>query len=181
MGKRSSFGRRPMDAYQTPHKGVLPLLPYLRAAGVTSFDEPCAGRGDLIDHLRCYQFRCLYSGDIQAGADALDVPAFRADCVITNPPWTRALLHPLIRHFMQAAPYAWLLFDSDWAHTKQAAELIRHCTDIVTVGRLRWIPNSKHYAKDNAAWYRFDVNHTAGPLFHGRPWEPSLLDLMEAA
>jgi hypothetical protein len=32
MGKRSSFERRPQDAYDTPAAAVEPLLPYLSGA-----------------------------------------------------------------------------------------------------------------------------------------------------
>jgi hypothetical protein len=42
------------------------------------------------------------------------------------------------------------------------------CSDIVAIGRVKWTEGSKHTGKDNYAWYRFDVNHTAGPVFHWR-------------
>lgn len=168
MGKRSDFPRRPMDAYATPMNAVLPVLPFLRRDGILTFDEPCDGNGDLKDHLRCHGLDCLYSGDIQKGFDALDVPKFRADAVITNPPWTRQLMHPLIWHFMRTSWQVWLLFDADWCHTKQATPLLRHCTDIVSAGRQKWIANSKHSAKDNASWHRFQLDHVRGPQFHSR-------------
>lgn len=181
MGKRSSFRRRVMDDYATPHKGVLPLLPFLKMEHITRFAEPCCGEGDLVRHLTFYELECVHKGDIRYGDDALSHESFPgADAIITNPPWTRALMHPLIAHFMQIAP-TWLLFDADWAHTKQAARLIRHATHIVSVGRLKWMPDSKHQGKDNAAWYRFEASHTEGPRFFGKPWEPSLLDVMEDA
>ena len=34
MGKRSSFERREADFYPTPKAAVLPLIPYLRVAGI---------------------------------------------------------------------------------------------------------------------------------------------------
>ena len=40
MGKRSNFEQRPADFYPTPFKAVLPLIPYLRAAGIRTFAEP---------------------------------------------------------------------------------------------------------------------------------------------
>lgn len=175
MGKRSDFPRRKHDAYQTPHKAVPPVVPFLRADGIVTFDEPCDGLGDLVDHLSCYGFTCLYRGDIQRGSDALDVKAFKGDAVITNPPWTRRLLHPLLWHFMAAAPVTWLLFDSDWAHTAQAAPFLPHCSHIVSAGRQRWIPGSKHSAKDNAAWYRFQASHSEGPRF----FQPGMVPIFE--
>lgn len=168
MGKRSNFKRRPMDAYATPMKAVLPVLPFLRRDGILTFDEPCFGNGDLADCLRSHGYDCLYSGDIKNGQDALEVTKFRADAVITNPPWTRQLMHPLIWHFMRTSNLVWLLFDSDWCHTRQAIPLLMHCTDIVSAGRQKWIPNSKHSAKDNCSWHRFVLDHHTGPKFHSR-------------
>lgn len=168
MGKRSDFQRRAMDSYQTPMPAVLPLLPFLRRDGILTFDEPCDGDGDLVDLLRCHGLECLYRGDIQRGQDALKVPRFKADAVITNPPWSRHLMHPLIWHFMRTSWQTWLLFDADWMHTAQAAPLLRHCTDVVSAGRQRWIPGTKHSAKDNCAWHRFFLDHHSGPKFHSR-------------
>ena len=56
MGKRSRLERRPADFYPTPKAAVLPLIPFLRASGVRSFAEPCAGDGDLIRHLEEFGF-----------------------------------------------------------------------------------------------------------------------------
>jgi hypothetical protein len=39
------------------------------------------------------------------------------------------------------------------------------CTDIVTIGRVRWIEGSKHTGKDNFGWFRFDGEHRSGPVF----------------
>ena len=69
---------------------------------------------------------------------------------------------------MSAAPFAWLLFDADWAHTRQSATLIRHCSDVLPIGRVKSIADSKFTGKDNAAWYRLAAAHRSGPLFHGR-------------
>ena len=38
----------------------------------------------------------------------------------------------------------------------------------MAIGRVKWIEGSKHTGKDNRAWYRFDVRHKAGPVFHWR-------------
>ena len=38
----------------------------------------------------------------------------------------------------------------------------------MTIGRVKWIEGSKHTGKDNYAWYRFDITHKSGPVFHGR-------------
>jgi len=171
MGKRSSFPRRKNDAYDTPLKAVSPVIAHLRAEGIRRFAEPCCGDGFLVKHLQTFGLACAYQNDIKLGADALDLrPAqfdrLGADAIVTNPPWTREIMHPLIDLFQRLAP-TWLLFDADWAHTKQAADYLDHCSKIVSVGRVKWMPDSKHYGKDNAAWYRFDIRHTGGPQFIG--------------
>ena len=180
MGKRSDFKRRPMDDYETPPSAVQPLIPHL--TGIRKFAEPCAGRGHLIRHLEAAGLECVFACElstrmvpltetiIESGIDALACgrECFAdADAIISNPPWSRWLLHPLIWHFATIMP-TWLLFDADWVHTKQSAALIRHCSHIVSVGRVKWIAKSRHTGKDNAAWHRFDRLHTAGPIFIGR-------------
>jgi hypothetical protein len=164
MGKRCArFERRPRDFYRTPEEAVAPLIPHLRAARVRTFAEPCAGDGALVQHLELHGLRCVYAGDISTGQDALARERFGAP-VITNPPWSRDVLHALISHFMRAAPFTWLLFDSDWAHTRQATALIQQCAIILPIGRVKWIPGTEHAGLDNAAWYRFDAEHAGGPI-----------------
>lgn len=143
-----------------------PLLPFLR--GVRTFAEPCCGDGALVRHLESFGLRCVYAGDITAGQDALALDHYgAADAIITNPPYTRELMHRLIAHFQRIAP-TWLLIDYDWSATKQAAEYLAHCSDIVVLARLKWFDGSKHTGKDNHAWYRFDARHSSGPAFHWR-------------
>lgn len=168
MGKRSDFDRRKNDAYHTPAAPVLPLIPHLR--GVKTFAEPCAGEGHLVGHLQRFGLVCAYEGDIEAGYDALeyrfeDEATF--DAIITNPPWTREILHPMITRFQSIAP-TWLLFDADWIHTRQAVPFIDQCSHIVSVGRVKWIEDSKFTGKDNAAWHRFHAQHVGGPRFFAR-------------
>jgi hypothetical protein len=166
MGKRSNFERREADFYPTPPAAVAPLITHLR--GIKTFAEPCAGDGDLVGHLESFSLRCVYSGDIRNGQDALERDDYGgADCIITNPPWSRDVLHRLITHFQNIAP-TWLLLDADWKQTRQAAPYLPHCSDIVAIGRVKWIEGSKHTGKDNACWYKFDSRHTAGPVFHWR-------------
>ena len=103
MGKRSSFERREGDFYPTPRAAVLPLVPYLR--GIRSFTEPCCGDGALVRHLESSDLRCVYAGDIRNGQDALAHNHYgAADAIITNPPYTRELMHRLIAHFQCIAP-----------------------------------------------------------------------------
>lgn len=159
MGKRSNFPRRKNDLYSTwDPRAVAALLPHLGPN--TRFYEPCAGDGVLADQLVEKGHICLGMSDIEPSSpfvhpmDALAITGTSADFFITNPPWTRSLLHQLIVHLPAIAP-TWLLFDADWAHSKQAIPFMPKCRRIVSVGRLRWIKGSAHDAKDNCAWYLF--------------------------
>jgi hypothetical protein len=170
MGKRSNFERLPRDFYPTPYPAVPPLIPHLR--GIRTFAEPCCGDGALVHHLESFGLRCVYAGDISTGQDALALNTYSdADSIITNPPYQRRLMHALIEHFVRVLP-TWLLLETDWASTKQAVPFMPSCTDIVSVGRLRWIEGTTMSSKENFAWYRFDARHLAGPIFHARDTAP---------
>jgi hypothetical protein len=104
MGKRSNFERREADFYPTPRAAVVPLIPHLR--GIHTFAEPCAGDGDLVRHLESFGLSCVWQSDLRSGQDALGLAHYGpADAIITSP--------------------TWLLLESDWAQTKQAAPFIR--------------------------------------------------------
>lgn len=161
MGKRSNFERIPRDFYPTPESAVLPLLPHL--APGTRFCEPCAGDGRLIDHLTAAGHHCAGAWDIEPRRDDIDkIDASQRligniDCFITNPPWSRPVLHELISHLAWQHP-TWLLFDADWMHTKQSAPFMPLLRAVVSVGRVKWIEDSPFTGKDNCCWY----------LFHGK-------------
>ena len=117
-------------------------------------------------HLEANGLRCVYVGDIRTGQDALALDQYGgAQVVITNPPYTRPLMHALIWHFARILP-TWLLLETDWASTKQAAPFMPSCSDMVSVGRLCWIEGTTMSGKQNFAWYRFDARHSAGPILH---------------
>jgi hypothetical protein len=174
MGKRSDFKRVERDFYPTPMAAVVPLIPHLPAGA--SYVEPCAGDGTLVRHLERFEMECLIACDVEpkdgfiSQFDALEfqVPVgIGCDYIITNPPWDRKILHPMIEHFSAMRP-TWLLFDADWVHTKQAAHFMPYLRKIVSVGRVKWIPDSKMTGKDNCAWYLFDQSSTGPVQFHGR-------------
>jgi hypothetical protein len=177
MGKRSCFERIPRDFYPTPAAAVRPLLPHLRAPA--TFIEPCAGDGTLIRHLENGgRIICVGAYDIapQRGSshhlivtkDARDYAyPGRADYFITNPPWDRHLLHPIIENLSRQLP-TWLLFDADWMHTRQSAPFMPFLRKIVSVGRVKWIADSPFTGKDNCCWYLFDQTSEAPALFIGR-------------
>lgn len=171
MGKRSSFERVDRDFYPTPYPAVLPLLPHLEAG--TRFCEPCAGDGALIDHLEAEGHKCAAAWDIEPKRediwrhDALTRLIGNIDCFITNPPWSRGVLHPMIVHFAMQHP-TWLLFDADWIHTRQSAPFMPLLRKIVSVGRVKWIPDSPFTGKDNCCWYLFDASEQSAVEFVGR-------------
>ena len=176
MGKRSDFERKPRDYYQTPIEAVEPLLPHLPEG--FKFAEPCAGNGALIEHLE-NKGTCVWASDIEPQAKGIHTSPYdklgfeeliESDYIITNPPWDRKILHPMIAFFTLRKD-TWLLFDSDWMHTKQSRIYMPFCRKIVSVGRIKWFGDMT--GKDNCAWYLFslkrDGGHHAGPTeFIGR-------------
>lgn len=169
MGKRSDFARIARDFYPTPPEAVAPLIPHL--PDVFSYTEPCAGDGALVDALPFG--RCDWAGDIDPRRedieqqDALETCDYTADYIITNPPWSRHILHPMIEHFSDMRP-TWLLFDADWVHTKQAVPYLPRLRKIVSVGRVKWIKDSPHTGKDNCAWHLFTAPSDEPAQFYGR-------------
>lgn len=172
MGKRSNFERVPRDFYPTPYEAVVPLVQHL--VGIESFAEPCAGDGSLIRHLNGFGYSCGDAFDITPQdarvriADAtIEQIRQHADCIITNPPWSRDVLHPIIENLSRQLP-TWLLFDADWMHTRQSAPFMPYLRKIVSVGRVKWIPDSKMTGKDNCCWYLFDQTSDTPAQFIGR-------------
>ena len=178
MGKRSDFERLKGDFYVTPFEAVKPLAPHL--SGMLHYTEPCAGDGSLIGHIWNWAgLECKYACDIDPrpkmhdwprgieARDAMTITNCLGQAFITNPPWTREILHPLITHLSNLAP-TWMIFDADWMHTVQARPHLERCMKIVSVGRVKWIAGSANTGKDNAAWYLFSAAHQGGPRFVGR-------------
>ena len=171
MGKRSDFERKPRDFYPTPFAAVEPLIKHLPAQ--FKFSEPCAGDGQLCRHLEYFGGECMWASDIAPQLDGIakndfteigDFHVLQAEYIITNPPWDRSMLHPMIDHFSLLRP-TWLLFDSDWAYTKQSADYMKRCSKIVSVGRIKWFGNMT--GKDNCSWYLFGSEITE-TKFYGR-------------
>lgn len=164
MGKRSNYERLENDAYFTPYEAMIPLLPFLKPN--TKFADFCAGNSCMQRHLEKHGHECTYQSDIDPknkNIEQRDVLFFGGDLpdcetIITNPPWERELLHPMIDIFRKKAP-TWLLFDSDWMFTKQARPYKPFCSLIVTVGRISWMGNGQS-GMDNCCWYLFGNQKT---------------------
>lgn len=177
MGKRSNFERLPRDYYRTiDPRAVQALKPFIEAG--QTFVEPCAGDGILTDQLvEVLKLKCVGEFDLEPDndrviqKDALTLSlndVSDADLLVSNPPWDRKLLHPMIERFATLKP-TWLLFDANWVWTKQSSNYIKsYCTDIVAIGRLKWIPGTTMSGKDDNCWFRFDVNKVGDTKFHGR-------------
>ena len=169
MSKRCvEFPRRPQDEYDTPAAAVTPPLPYLKAR--TRFIDPCVGRGRLIEHLTLAGHICVASYDLPDN-DARTKRYAEAKpgiMMITNPPWRRDVLHPIIRNLSDQAP-TWLLVDADWIHTQQSVPFLPRICSIVSIGRVRWIPDSPYDGKDNAVWVLFGRPQVGGQILFSRP------------
>lgn len=166
MGKRSNgkFRRSKADFYRTQIEAIPALINNF--ARPVKYIEPCMGNGALIDLLDDYNFICTGGFDVEyqcsevkiADATHHKYDMAAGEIFITNPPWTRKLLHPIIENLSDQAP-TWLLFDADWIHTQQAIPYLCRLVKVVSVGRVEWFAHhhdSKGAGVDNCAWYLFD-------------------------
>jgi hypothetical protein len=190
MAKRSDgqFERRDRDYYATPPPPILRLIPHIQ--DIRTFAEPMCGDGAIIRVLEARGWSCPRSWDLEPQGDMIGragtwpVEMLReedfdgCDAVISNPPWpmpvkSRPQGTPdgwpsvgIIAHLMRFRP-TWMLLAADFMHNVYFRELEPHCVKIVSVGRVKWIEGSENTGKDNAAWYLFDADHAAGPVYVG--------------
>lgn len=181
LGKRSEFLRVERDYYRTfdPKAGeaLKSFIP-----DDTRYAEPFAGKGDLIWNLKLANIKasCPLRSDIEPKDvsiekfDAFDIKKQdfvdkNIDMIITNPPWSRPVLHKTIEYFAPMIT-TWLLLDANWLFTKQAKPYIdTWLTDVVTIGRLKWIEGTTMSGKDDCLWYKFSPNkETNFVRFYGR-------------
>lgn len=169
------------DFYPTiDRRAVDALLPHVPPG--TVYAEPCAGDGELIHLLELAGLECDWALELEPQGDfplarwpiakgnALNLTANdlgAASCFITNPPWSRPTLHALIEHLAAIAP-TWLLYDASWMHTQQAMPYRDICTDVVSVGRLKFFRNSRYDPPDDCCWYRFATDGDGRTRFHWR-------------
>jgi hypothetical protein len=179
MAKRGEkFERSPRDLYETVDpRAVAALLPYVDRA--LPFVEPCAGAGALVDGLLAAGLVCWGALDIEPlrdGIAMLDARAVRLNAgeqVITNPPFTRPLMHAIMWHCAAQVP-SWFLVEADWLITQQAGEILRkHGAEVVAVGRLRWFregdPRDKgNDPMDNFVWVKLVPDPYGGIIFWPR-------------
>ena len=177
MGKRSTFKRMARDFYPTPASAVQALLPHLDPD--TSFDEPCAGNGQLVNVLQAEGLWCEGYSDIEPAAagmlaiSAFDLTECQGEMFITNPPWPAKGKKgdptvAMALHLSDIAP-TWFLLSADFAHNIYFSRLADRCVNIVSVGRVKWFEGEGSTpGKDNAAWYLFDRDWPGQTQFWGR-------------
>ena len=167
MGKRSSFARRPMDRTARPMRRCCRCCRFSTAcsSSPSHVRARAAGRASRTARTDLHPCRRSRRGQDALLLDAADVAG--ADAIITNPPWTRELLHPLISHFQQLKP-TWLLFDADWCHT-QAGRAIPPPLQPHRVGRPGEVDSGLAvHRQGQRRLVAFRPRHDEGPRFYGR-------------
>ena len=140
MGKRSDFVRVERDFYPTPYEAIVPLLSHLKEK--TWFHEPCAGDGSLIEHLKKHGHKCHCASDIEPQAEGI----FQQDAL----EWIKPEFEYGDTCFITNPPWN------------------RKILHPLSIGRVKWIKDSKGSGKDNSCWYLFDKNESNEVLFYGR-------------
>lgn len=166
MSKRtetSSAKTNPSDFWPTPPSAVLPLVPHLTLDTLkNAFIEPCAGDGALVDALVAQGLECVLASDIAPRHTSIiqkDAAKMRLVSaiypIVTNPPWARPLLEPILANLVGKAP-VWLLLPLDMAANLWTNPYMRHVNKIVPLGRVSWLGNGKA-GMENSMWARFDI------------------------
>jgi hypothetical protein len=173
MGKRTNFPRRERDDYPTPWPAVVPLLKRLKPG--TKFVEPCCGAGELIAHLERGGHTCAASYDLPIDARTAGYAIDPDAIFITNPPWRpRFEPHKIIANLSDQRPL-WALLYSDWLFTLRATPYLAPLRAVAVVGRVRWVPGTKHSGFENSAWCLFSQpqpDALAAVRFHGHVGAP---------
>ena len=170
------FEKRPRDFYPTPMSAVKSLKGLL--PDNFSFCEPCAGAGDLVRHIEAEFERavCFLPVDIEpkvdwvVQGDALNIGVGDleyCDIVITNPPFTWSVVKPMMDHFIPLIPTV-LLLPADFAHNVRFAPYLKQCAAIKSIGRIKWIEDSKNSGVENYSWYFFSPQKVLHTEFIGR-------------
>lgn len=189
MGKREIIKKTksPRDYYRSiDPDAVKPLLPYI--AGLT-YIEPCAGAGDLVSLINNNIYDCtgkfISSGcvaayDIEPQVEGITQrncltlskkDLTNVDVIITNPPFSKDMLLPVIEHLSSLRP-TWLLLPADLMHNIYMKPYLNYCDLILSIGRLCWFKDDKGKmvkGVDNYMWARFDQSRTGcDTIFKGR-------------
>lgn len=160
--KTDSATSNPKNWHPTPRAALEPLLPLLEPG--TEFVEPCAGDGRLIEMLEEAGHRCIWAIDVEPrGGNPLIECADATRCategltIITNPPFERRLLDPLLAHWLGRSPL-WLLLPADMICNIWTIPLTRRVDRIVPLGRVSWMDNGTG-GFENYAWLHAGLEH----------------------
>ena len=176
MSKRSNFEKIPKDFYATVDSKAIPpkFVEFIRGK---TYAEPAYGDGDLEDLLMDVA-TCNWRSDIRetvGSSKVMDAMCLskedtaRCDLIVTNPPFSKDVLLPIIDHFVNLKP-TWLLLPADYMHNRYFSDYMSRCRKVVSVGRLKWFKDSKHTSTDNFAWYFWPKGATTDGVtyFYGR-------------
>jgi len=176
MSKRSNFDKVPRDFYPTTDPKAVPtkLVEFIRGK---SYAEPCYGNGDLEDLLMDVA-TCKWRSDVRETVssskvmDALEVTKEDLegiDLIVTNPPFSKDVLLPLIDHFVNLKP-TWLLLPAGYMNNIYFGPYMKRCSRVVSIGRIKWFKDSKHTSTDDFCWYFWTKGATTDTrtIFYGR-------------
>lgn len=134
-----------------------------------TYIEPCCGNASLIDQL---SGDCIQAIDIQPEipqnhksfsitekGDARSTKLKSAKYIITNPPFSKSFkkdLHEMLKVFINSnVEKTFLLLPFNWATNVDFQWAMKHCSDVIPTGRLKWIPGTKQSDTKDHAWYVF--------------------------
>ena len=176
MSKRSHFDKVPKEFYPTTDPKAVPtkLVEFIRGK---TYAEPCYGNGDLEDLLMDVA-TCEWRSDIRetvGSSKVMDALCLskediaRCQLIVTNPPFSRDVLLPLLDHFVSLKP-TWLLLPAGYMNNIYFGPYMKGCSRVVSIGRLKWIKGSKHTSTDDFCWYFWPKGSTGEmeTVFYGR-------------
>jgi len=176
VSKYSDYNKIPKDYYPTTDPKAVPtkLVEFIRGK---TYAEPCYGNGDL-EGLLTDVAACKWRSDIRETVgsskvlDALEVTKEDlegTDLIVTNPPFSKDVLLPLIDHFVSLKP-TWLLLPAGYMNNIYFGPYMKRCSRVVSIGRIKWFRDSKHTSTDDFCWYFWKKGATTDTrtIFYGR-------------
>ena len=180
MTKFNTFEPQPRDLWRTTDPNAFPpLIPYIQGK---VYAEPCYGAGDLEEGIGAYAV-CDWRSDIKPqSGKALQKNAIfltkrdveHCDYIVSNPPFSFAMLQPLLDHLPTLKP-TWLLLPSDMAHNKRMRGYMDRCSLVLSVGRLFF-----HKGGEDASEVKYSrgTANNCWYLFHSEPCDTKFVGWM---
>lgn len=164
MQYRSGHEARELDVWPTLPQTIRPLLPYLPSG--TRFVEPAAGDYRLAAFLEGNGHECVFASDIEPRHDEVckrdaathDFRNYQADMIITNLPYRRDMLQPILKNLIGQLPI-WMVIYSGWLDTEWAKPFMEYASHELPIGRAPWeIPGKPEGGgKRDFSWVRFGI------------------------